>query len=218
MRKLVPKSYEYIEKLLPVETVLMQSARQNSKIIGLDQISISTTEARIIEFHLKIIAAKKVLEIGTLTGLSALHLLEVLPADGLLITIEKSPEHFTLAESVLESEIKKGRCQLLQGDAKEKLSLLNNEKFDAIFIDGNKAAYLDYFNWSIDHIKLNGLIFVDNVFLAGAVWQQQTTQKFNPKQIDAVQRMNQKAFLEPSLYSCIIPTEEGLLITQKLSD
>jgi predicted O-methyltransferase YrrM len=216
MRKTSPKSYDYIEKLLPSESNSMRQAREHSVEIGLDTISISATEARLIQFHLKSIKAEKVLEIGTLTGLSALHILQVLPSDGLLVTVEKSEQHAALAEKVLAQEIAMGRCRILKGDAQEKLQELNHEIFDAVFIDGNKAAYLDYFNWAIDHLRVGGLVIADNIFLAGAVWGDETKQKFNAKQIAVVQQMNTKAFSDSKLRSVILPTEEGLLITQKV--
>jgi predicted O-methyltransferase YrrM len=218
MRKSIPKSYEYIKKLLPAETNLMFQARENSKKLGLDTISMTQAEAAIMKFYLKEIKAQKVLEIGTLTGLSALHFLEVLPTSGCLYTIEKTEKHADMAQEVLEKDIQAGRCKLIVGDAREKLKELTLEApFDAIFIDGNKAAYLDYFDWAVENIKLGGIIFVDNIFLAGAVWGDSTTQKFNPKQIGVVQTMNQKAFDSKFLQSVIIPTEEGLLISKKIT-
>ncbi len=218
MRKNLPKSYDYIQKLAPAENTLMMEARMHSETLGLQSISISATEAQIIKFYLGTIKPHKVIEIGTLTGLSALHILEVLPSDGKLFTIEKSPEHAGLAGKVLAHDIKNGRCHLMVGDAREKLIELNSEgPFDAVFIDGNKSAYLDYFNWALENTRVNGLIFVDNIFLAGAVWGQATTQKFSEKQILAVQQMNQMAFSNRNLNSVIIPTEEGLLISQKTS-
>jgi len=216
MRKNNPKSYEYIEKLAPGESALMVKARENSDQLGLGGISISLTEAQIIKFHLTAVQPRRVVEIGTLTGLSALHILEVLPEDGVLFTLEKSVQHANLAQEVLAYEIKKKRCEIVIGDAQENLKGLSTKgPFDAVFVDGNKAAYLDYFNWAIENTRPGGLIFVDNIFLAGAVWGDETKQRFNPKQIGVVHQMNQMAFNHPQLKSVIIPTEEGLLISQK---
>ncbi|MBC7741060.1 MAG: class I SAM-dependent methyltransferase [Bdellovibrionaceae bacterium] len=214
----MPKSYEYIEKLMASETEMMQQARAYSQQLGLEAISISATEASLIGFQLQMINAKKVVEVGTLTGLSALYILRSLPSDGFLWTLEKSPEHVALAEKVLGNDIKAKRCKIILGDAQEKLKELSSlGPFDAIFIDGNKAAYLDYFNWADANIRVGGIIFVDNIFLAGAVWGDETQQKFNFKQINAVQTMNQQAFSSPQLNSVVIPTEEGLLLCRKIS-
>lgn len=217
MRKNNPKSYDYIEKLAPSEPALMKKARENSEKLGLGGISISSTEAQIIKFHLTDIHPLKVVEIGTLTGLSALHILDILPTAGKLFTLEKSVEHAKLAEEVLISAIKENRCQIIVGDARESLIQLTSQgPFDAVFVDGNKAAYLDYFNWAVENTRLGGLIFVDNVFLAGAVWGGETNQRFNSKQIEAVQKMNEKALQSTNLKAVIVPTEEGLLIAKKI--
>ena len=218
MRKINPKSYQYIENLSENENLNKLTARENSEKLGLNKISLSKAEAQILQFFVASIEAKKVVEIGTLTGLSALYILESLPADACLWTIEKSSEHANLAAEVLAPFIKTHRCKLLIGDAKEKLQELSSlAPFDLVFIDGNKAAYLDYFNWAVENVKTAGLIIADNIFLAGAVWGDQTTQKFNEKQIRVVNEMNQLAFSTHKLKSIIVPTEEGLLICKKLS-
>lgn len=218
MRKTNPKSYEYIEKLLGGESALMLKARENSEKLGLGAISISLTEAQLIKFHLSAIQPRRVVEIGTLTGLSALHILETLPKDGVLYTLEKSVEHANLAKEVLQDSIQNQRCEVIVGDAQECLKTLKKKgPFDAVFIDGNKGAYLDYFNWASENVRTGGLIFVDNIFLAGAVWGDETKQRFSAKQIGVVQQMNQLAFADPKKFrSVIVPTEEGLLIVQKI--
>ena len=218
MRKVRSKSYQYIEDLTDAENQNKLKARENSEKLGLDGISLSKLEAQILQFHIAGIDAKKIVEIGTLTGLSALYILECLKSDAFLWTLEKSVEHANRAAEVLSDYIKKSQCKILVGDAKEQLKEISGEApFDVVFIDGNKAAYLDYFNWAVAHIKTGGLIIADNVFLAGAVWGDQTLQKFNEKQIKVVKEMNQQAFSDKKLKSIILPTEEGLLICKKLS-
>ena len=216
MRKTIPKSYEYIEKLAPNETAQMQLARESAQELGLEQISLSSTEAQLIKFHLQNIQAQRVVEVGTLTGLSALYILQALPQNGFLWTLEKSDEHVQKAQIVLQHEITNKRCQIVMGDARESLKNLASEApFDAVFIDGNKAAYLDYFDWACENIRLGGLVLVDNVFLSGAVWGDFSQQKFSEKQVRIVQQMNQKAFALSNFNSVFLPTEEGLLLCQK---
>ncbi len=218
MRKITSKSYQYIENLSENENENQKKARENSEKLGLDTISLSKAEAQILQFLVTGTEAKKIVEIGTLTGLSALYILECLALDACLWTLEKSAEHAEMAEEVLQPYIQTKQCRILIGDAREKLEELSSEApFDVVFIDGNKAAYLDYFNWSVENIKVGGLIIADNVFLAGAVWGDQTAQRFNEKQVRAVNQMNQTAFSNKKLKSTILPTEEGLLVCKKLS-
>lgn len=193
-------------------------ARKAADQLGLGLISLSSVEAGILSSLSDFSQAKKVVEIGTLTGLSALALLENSSPDFKLWTLEKSQAHATAAEKVLKTYIEKGSCEIVVGDAREKLSeLTKHAPFDLVFIDGNKAAYLDYFNWALKNVRAGGLIVADNVFLSGAVWGQETTQNFNEKQIGAVKKMNELAFTDKNLKSFFIPTEEGMLVCKKQS-
>ena len=218
MRKMTSKSYEYIEKLSENESPNKIAARKNSESLGLEAISLSKAEAQILQFLVMMTDAGKVVEIGTLTGLSALYILDSLKSNGQLWTLEKSAEHAALAETVLSDYIKKKRCHILIGDAREVLAgLVTEGPFDAIFIDGNKAAYLDYFKWAVRNVKIGGLIVADNVFLAGAVWGDASSQKFSEKQIKVVNEMNQLAYADKNLKAIVLPTEEGLLVCKKIS-
>lgn len=218
MRKVKLDRYNYIESISEPENKIKLKARAHSEKIGLDQISLSSTEAQLIQFNLQCVQAKKVVEIGTLTGLSAAYILEVLPQDGKLWTIEKSPQHAELAADVLTDDIASGRCQIVIGDAQQALNDLAVEgPFDAVFIDGNKAAYMNYFEWALANTKVGGVIIADNVFLAGAVWGDMSAQKFGEKQVSVVDQMNRRAFQDKSLQTMIVPTEEGMLICRKLS-
>lgn len=216
MRKVISPAYKYIESQLSPESDLKLKARQFSQQLGLDQISISPTEAHLIQFIASMIEPKKIVEIGTLTGLSCLYFLETLKGVGKVWTLEKSNEHATLAGQSLQSYIDQGQCEIVLGDARESLVKLESAgPFDIVFIDGNKAAYYDYWKWSEANVRSGGLIFIDNVFLAGAVWGDLTQQKFNDKQINQVQKMITEIIGSPDFRSTFIPTQEGLLVVQK---
>lgn len=218
MRKIKSKSYEYIENLSAPESENKKQARHFSETLNLEGISLSSVEANILKFFVEEIKAQKIVEIGTLTGLSALYVLEGLSEKAQLWTLEKSEEHAGLAAQALKNYIEKKQCHILLGDAREELQKLSSEgPFDLVFIDGNKAAYLDYFNWAVENLNVGGIIIADNVFLSGAVWGEPTTQKFNEKQIKTLQQMNKLAYEDKKLRSILIPTEEGLLVCKKLS-
>lgn len=218
MRKIKSKSYEYIENLSAPESENKKQARKFSESLNLEGISLSSVEANILKFFVEEIKAQKIVEIGTLTGLSALYVLEGLSEKAQLWTLEKSEQHAALATQALKNYIDKKQCHILVGDAREELQKLSSSgPFDLVFIDGNKAAYLDYFNWALENLSVGGIIIADNVFLAGAVWGDQTQQKFNEKQVKTLQQMNKMAYEDKRLRSILIPTEEGLLVCKKLS-
>ena len=216
MRKDIPASYQYIESQLKPEAQDKLQARQFSQQLGLDAISISPTEASLMSFMTALIKPQKIVEIGTLTGLSSLYFLETLGIDGKLWTFEKSTEHADLASQSLAKYITTGQCQIKVGDAVEQLPTIEKEgPFDAIFIDGNKAAYYEYWIWAKNNLRRGGLIFIDNVFLAGSVWGDKSLQRFSDKQIANVQKMTSEIMAHPDFASTFVPTTEGLLIARK---
>jgi predicted O-methyltransferase YrrM len=216
MRKDIPASYQYIESQIKPEGQDMLQARQFSQQLGLDMISISPTEASLMSFITHMLQPKKIVEIGTLTGLSSLYFLQTLRPDGKLWTFEKSTEHAALASQSLAKFIQAGLCEIKIGDAITQLPTIENEgPFDAIFIDGNKAAYYDYWVWAKNNICSGGLIFIDNVFLAGAVWGDTSLQRFSDKQIANVQKMTTEIIAHPDFTSSFVPTTEGLLMARK---
>lgn len=217
MRKELKPSYSYIESKLTPEGPEKLTARHLSADLGLSGISISQTEAHLIQFLCHMVKPKKIVEIGTLTGLSALYFLESLTAKGQLWTFEKSKDHVLKAQVSLKSALENKTCQIIEGDAIEMLPTIENQgPFDAIFIDGNKAAYYQYWKWAEKNIAVNGLIIIDNVFLAGAVWGDMTQQKFSEKQVQAVQKMTDEILNSKNFRCTFIPTEEGLLLAHRI--
>lgn len=208
---------KYQTQLFAAEGPLKQKSREAAALLGLARISLSPSEGSLISLLLRLHQAKRVVEIGTLTGLSAQYIFDSLPAGGCLWTLEKSPEHVREAEKILSQLPQAGKkIQVVAGDAREKLPTLEKDgPFDAVFIDGNKAAYGDYLEWAEKNLRSGGLIIADNVFLSGAVWGAETTQRFNEKQIQVLCRFNQR-LADTSLYhSALIPTQEGLFVAIK---
>ncbi|MCM2352175.1 MAG: class I SAM-dependent methyltransferase [Pseudobdellovibrio sp.] len=206
-------SYEYIENCYGPENEQMQLSRKFADQLGLGGISVSQTEAHLMGFLVSLIKPKKVVEIGTLTGLSCQYFLQSLQQDGMVYTLEKSTEHIELSSQALKPWIDRGQAVIMAGDAREELPKLSaHGPFDAIFIDGNKAAYKDYWMWAKSNIRSGGMILIDNVFLAGAVWGDTSKQKFSDKQINTVKDMTSDVFADANLTASFVPTEEGLIV------
>ena len=216
MRKEIQAAYQYIESCYQHENEQMQLSRKFADQLGLGGISVSHTEAHLMGFLVSLIKPKKVVEIGTLTGLSCQYFLQSLQQDGVIYTLEKSTEHIALASQALKPWIDKGQCKIVAGDAREELGKLSTEgPFDAIFIDGNKAAYKDYWIWAKNNIRSGGMVLIDNVFLAGAVWGDSSKQKFSDKQVQTVKDMTTDIFTDSNFSASFVPTEEGLIVAVK---
>lgn len=207
----------YMAQLLKDESALKKQSRQASEELGLARISISPAEAQLVKTLLKMHGAAKFVEIGTLTGLSAQYFFEALPEGGELWTLEKEPRHAEKAREVFSQlDQSKKKIHLVVGDAREELPKLEARgPFDGVFIDGNKAAYLDYLLWAEKNLRSGGLILADNVFLSGSVWSATASQRFSEKQVSIMQEFNRR-LADPALYEgVIVPTHEGLYVAIK---
>ncbi len=218
MRDIVLSNKEnYLESLFGLENETKKLSRQFAEELGLARISISAPEAALISLLVKMHGCRKFVEIGTLTGLSAQYIFEALPEGGQLWTLEKDPRHGDKAAQVFNQlDQTKKNIHLVMGDAREELLKLSDQgPFDGVFIDGNKAAYLDYLLWAEKNLRPGGLVLGDNIFLSGSVWGDPTTQKFSEKQIRILKEFNER-LANPELYeSAIAPTTEGLFIAVK---
>ncbi|WP_413289092.1 O-methyltransferase [Bdellovibrio sp. HCB337] len=217
MRNEIPKAQVYIESLIPQEAASKQKSRQFAEELGLGRISLSPSEGQLLSFLIRLHKCRKFVEVGTLTGLSAQYILEGMDGEGTLWSLEKAEVHAQKAQAALADHPAGSKAHLLVGDARVTLESLASEgPFDGIFIDGNKAAYGDYLTWAEKNVRKGGLIIADNVFLSGAVWGDPTQQKFNDKQIKALQDFN-KRLADSTLYeSVLIPTAEGMNVAVKL--
>lgn len=206
---------EYISSLFQTESEFKIKSRKLSEEFHRETISLSFAEGTLLKFLLSTLNGKKFVEIGTLTGLSAQYMLDALLDQGELWTCEKSVDQAKKTQEIFDLLPKNKKINLVIGDAKETLEKISTHgPFDAVFIDGNKSAYIDYLNWSEKNIRKGGMIIADNIFLGGAVWGE-VNQKFGPKQVKIMQEFNETLANQNKFLSCIIPTEEGLFVAIK---
>ena len=209
---------EYLEKLISGLEPYENQSREASVKLGLSGISLSRGEAHVLRWVMRSKPLKKAVEIGTLTGLSGLYILDGLADGGKLWTLEKSEEHACAAEPILKSFAveKNMQVEVVRGDARATLEKLQAEgPFDFVFIDGNKAAYGDYLAWTEKNLKTGGMLVADNVFLGGAVYGQPET-KFSEKQIGVLKKFNERLMDQSIWRGALLPTSEGLYIAEKL--
>lgn len=142
---------------------LEQSERFTQEEMGSNPVSM-----RFIEILMHLAGTRRVLEIGSFIGVSAICFARALPADGAVVTIEKFAEFAAIARRNIERNGCAGKVTLLEGDAYDVLKGLPREpKFDMIFIDGNKERYYDYFRIAEDLLAPKGIVLVDDCFFHG---------------------------------------------------
>ena len=125
-------------------------------------------EGRLLKLLAQLLQARRIVEIGTFSGYSALSMAEALPDDGELFTCEMDPEAIAVAKKYFAASEHGKKITLLEGPALESLKSVDGV-FDMAFIDADKENYLNYYNAVLPVIRPGGLIAVDNVLWGGRV-------------------------------------------------
>jgi predicted O-methyltransferase YrrM len=219
MRIDIPQAQAYVESLASAEALSKRKSRTFAEELGLGKICLSSSEGHLLAFLVRMHECRKFVEIGTLTGLSAQYIIEGMGGKGELWTLEKTDLHAKKAIEALKDHPSGKNVHVIVGDARVTLETVKvSGPFDGVFIDGNKAAYMDYLSWAERNVRPGGLIIADNVFLNGAVWgdNEGQSKNFNDKQVKGMQEFN-KRLADPTLYdSVILPTKEGMFFAVKM--
>ena len=192
---------------------LFQQSKKFAEQLGKLSISISAGEGRLLQFFTSLFKCKKFVEIGTLTGYSALWIAKGMQ-QGELFTLEKEEAHAKCAQLIFDEFKSDVKISLKLGSAEESLREIQSQgPFDGVFIDGNKSAYVSYLDWAEKNLKIGGLIIADNVFLGGAVFGEENP-RFSDKQVRIMQEFNHRLSNTDRYESCLVPTSEGLFVAR----
>jgi len=199
---------------LELTTVQKEIISFNDSLGDIKRMQISISQCHFLHLIIKISNIKKILEIGTFTGLSGLTMSLSLPSDGELITIDKSEERNKIASSFFKKAKQENKIKTIIGSALEGLSNLKKkkQKFDLVFIDADKENYKNYYNQSLDLIEKNGLIIVDNVLWHGEV----VDIKKQDRLTKIIREFNTYVNRDDKTENLIIPVGDGLTVCRKL--
>lgn len=168
-------------------------------------------QGRFLEILSSLVRPKRILEIGTFTGYSALSLARGLAPGGLLVTIEKNEEY----EAIIREFIDKaglGHCiRLFVGNASEIIPTLT-ETFDLIFIDAAKDAYPEYYHLVIDKLETGGILLADNVLWNGKVLDETA----HDAETTAIRRFNEMVAADQRVEQVLLPLRDGLMLVRKI--
>jgi caffeoyl-CoA O-methyltransferase len=193
----------------PESSLLRQLNREtHSRVLNPRMLS-GHLQGRLLSLLSKLVSPRRILEIGTYTGYSALCLAEGLVNDGLLITIDVNEELESRARHYFQLSGKADQIRMITGDAKIIIPTLD-ESFDLVFIDADKLNYAAYFDLIIDKVRSGGLIIADNVLWSGKVTGSNLDKKTN-----AILEFNQKVHSDTRVSNLLLPVRDGLMILQK---
>lgn len=154
---------------------------------------------------------KRILEIGTYTGYSALCLAEGLTEDGLLHTIDINEELEDFTQSYFDKSEDGKKIKMHIGNAMEIIPELN-ETWDMVFIDADKSNYANYYNLVFDHVRPGGFIIADNV-----LWSGKVVEPLKPQDIDtkALLEFNDMVTKDERVENVLLPIRDGLMVARK---
>ena len=199
---------------LKLTAVQKEIISYNNSLGDIKRMQISISQCHFLHLIIKISNIKKILEIGTFTGLSGLTMSLSLPSDGELITLDKNEERNKIASSFFKKAKQENKIKTIIGSALEIISNLKKkeQKFDLVFIDADKENYKNYYNQSLDLIKKNGLIIVDNVLWHGEV----ADMKKQDKLTTVIREFNTYVNKDKRTENLIIPVGDGFTVCRKM--
>jgi predicted O-methyltransferase YrrM len=163
----------YLENLLVAEDEVLRRAQQAAAAAGLPPICVTPLQGKFLHVMARLMGARRVLEIGSLGGYSAIWLGRALPPGGKLYTLEVSPHHARVAGANIAAAGLSDRVEVIVGPALDTLPRLAGDpgpaSFDLIFIDADKPNNPAYFDWAVRLTRPGGAIVVDNVVRQGRV-------------------------------------------------
>ena len=177
--------------------------------VSYSQMQVGRVEGSLLRMLASLVSARRILELGTYTGYSALCMAEALPDDGKLITCDSSEEYTEVARRFFAKSPHGHKIELRMGDALTSVNALEDEPFDMAFIDADKSRYPLYFDAILPRLRVGGLLVFDNVLWSGAV--------LNPQEDSdrGIAALNERVQNEAAVDNVMLTVRDGILLARK---
>lgn len=163
---------------------------------------------RLLEILIKVSGARRVLEVGTFTGYSALTMAGALPEDGQLFTCEYNKRYENIARTFFEKSEEGSKITLLMGKALDTIPTIEGA-FDFVFLDADKINYPNYYALILPRLNEGGLMVIDNVFWDGKVVDPEGAKA------QAIDQLNKQIAGDESVEQVMLTVRDGLTIVRK---
>lgn len=201
-RELLGDIDSYVEELFAPTDEALERTLRRSEEAGLPEIQVSPNQGKLLRLLAEISGTRRILEIGTLGGYSAIHFARGMPDNGTLISLEIDERHAEVARENVEGADLSNKVEVLVGDARELLSAMvesGTAPFDLIFIDADKEGYPEYLEWSLKLSRPGSLILADNTIRGGSVLEP------NDDSTRAIREFNERLANHPRLSAIVLP-------------
>jgi caffeoyl-CoA O-methyltransferase len=206
--------YSYLVARRTPDDEVIEELRSETEKTFHDQAGmlISPVQGTFLRILVAAMGARRVIEVGTFTGYSALSMARGLPENGYLLTLDVSEEYTAIARSYWKRAGVANRIELRLAPALETLRALPlDDPFDFAFIDARKSEYPEYYEEILRRLRAGGLIAVDNVLWSGRVIQTDVTDT----ETQAIRDFNDQIAADDRVESVMVPIADGLTLIRK---
>lgn len=200
--------YQYIVNTFAEEDDILKSAVADTEKNGMPLIQVSPENGKFLQLLMKIIGAKRVLELGTLGGYSTIWMARGLPKGGKLTTLEYEKKHAEVALNSFKRAGLENKIEIILGPALKSLNKLKGQKFDFAFIDADKINYPVYFEKVLELMNKGGIITADNTLRKGGV----IDPNIEDEGTKAIQVFNRKVASDSRVESLLVPISDGVTV------
>jgi caffeoyl-CoA O-methyltransferase len=211
MSFIVPEEIErYAEEhTTPPDDLLRRLANETRATLDSPQMLTGTIEGRLLEFLVFATRARRVLELGTYSGYSAISMAAVLPPDGHIHTCEVDEQHAAVAKRYIEESGHGDRITVHLGPALETIGRLEGE-FDFVFIDADKINYSAYYEALLPRLTPSGLMAIDNTLWSGKVLEPD-----DDPGTRAIAELNDRIARDPAAVAVQLTVRDGVTLVRR---
>ncbi len=221
-----PNKREYYESVFGREDALLSAVHKTAVEEGIEYMQLSRADAHILQYLTQISKVKKAVEIGGLYGYSALHIARGMEPEGKLFSLDIDPKRQNISQKLLRSSPEFSKIEWICGDAHHTLNSLNSKApFDLVFIDADKAGYLDYLKWAEIHLKQGGIMVADNAFLFDTLYTPEPKLSLlrkrhgvSPQAEQTLKDFNKRITSSAYWKGAMIPTIDGMSVAVKVKE
>lgn len=202
--------FDYMVRLFPAEDMLLRELKEEATAAEIPEIQISPEQGAFMQVLLKGMGARRVLEVGTLGGYSAIIMARALPEDGKVTTIERDPFRAEFARRQADKAGLGGKIEVLVGAGADVLEreLAGSGPYDFAFIDADKPSYVRYLELIYPMMRKGGLIAGDNAVAWGRIADENT----DDPDVQGMQAFNKAMAEHPGIQAAIVPIGDGMCI------
>ena len=207
------KIEEYInEHSLKLNSIQKEIITYNDTLGEIKRMQISISQCHFLHLIIKVSKIKRVLEIGTFTGLSTLSMALALPEDGEITAVDKDKNTSKKANEFFKKAKQDSKISIIVKSALEALMEIRDKKYELIFIDADKMNYKKYYEIALKLLEKEGLIIIDNVLWHGDVVENNIKDKVT----DSIRDLNNFISKDERVEKVIVPFGDGMTICRKL--